>query len=530
VTAPPEAAGERRRRRAEEPLRPARAPRQLLRRALDATAQGHRAALFAVFGIAAAIRLAPLLRTGSLTGILGEDDGTYYSASAHLLRGLLPYRDVALDQTPGIAVLLLPFTVLATWAGDPVGLAAARVFVVLLGALNAVLVALLLRRYAPAYAIVGGLLYAVWRLPAAAERTMHLEAFAACGLLGSLLLLGTGRGLPPRRVAASGAALGATAAVTLGVAPAVAVGAAFLLAGRSARTAAAWVGGALAGFAALAGPLIVVAPSAFFRQAVHHQLSGETEATMTDRFRRFADLARLGGYEEPASIGVMVATCVMVAITTASFSAWWQQEARLAALITPVLCFVVAVLPGYHFASFALAPTLVIVLVTAAHRLAPRPWSHRAGPVAASVIAAFLGVLALTAVHDVVPRSSDLDRLRAFASGRGCVWFETASEAATADALTELLARGCPVPVDRLADFREQTPHWTGDAGHAAQHSDAFQQRLTTELTASDAIVLATDEDQGIVEDDARESVAERFRTVAEYHQTLSLSFWVRRR
>jgi hypothetical protein len=500
---------------------------QPLRRALEATAQGHGAALFAVFVIAAAIRLGPLLRTGSLTGILGDDDdGTYYSASAHLLRGLLPYRDVALDQTPGIAVLLLPFTVLAMWAGDPVGLATARISVVLLGGLNAVLVALFLRRFAPAYAIAGGLLYAAWRLPAAAERTMHLEAFAACGLLVSLLLLGTDRGPAPRQVAASGAVLGATVAVTLWAAPAVAVGAAFLLAGRAARTAAIWVGGAVAGFAVLAGPLIAVAPSAFLRQAVHHQLFGGTEDTLTDRFRRFADLARLGGYEEPASIGVMVATCVIVAVATASFSAWWQPQARLAALVTPVLCLVVAVLPGYHFGSFALAPTLVIVFATAAHRLAPRPWSHRAGPLAAAAVAVSLGMLALTAAHNVVPRSFDLDRLRAFSSNSGCVWFETASQAATANAVSGQLARGCPVPVDRLADFRDQTRDWTGDAEDAARHSDAFQQRLTVELTTADATVLTTDEDVGIVGDDVREAVAERFRTVAKYE---TLSFWVRR-
>lgn len=519
MTASPEAA--------EESARPARTLPQPLRRALDATAQGHRAALFAVFLIAAAIRLGPLLRTGSLTGILGEQDGTYYSASAHLLRGLLPYRDVPFDQPPGIAVLLLPFTVLAMWAGDPVGLAAARVFVVLLGGLNAVLVALFLRRYAPAYAVVGGLLYAAWRLPAAAERTMHLEAFAACGLLGSLLLLGTGRERSPYRVAASGAALGATAAVTLWAAPAVAVGAASLLAGRSARTAAIWLGGVLAGFAALAGPLILVAPSAFLRQAVHHQLLGETEATATDRFRRFADLARIGGYEEPASIGVMVATCVIVAVVTASFSAWWQPEARLAALVTPVLCVVVAVLPGYHFGSFALAPTLVIVFATAAHRLAPTPWSHRAGPPAAAVVAAFLAVLALTAAHNVVPRSSNLDRLRAFASSRECVWFETASQAVTANALTGQLARGCPVPVDRLADFRNQTQDWTGDAEHAARHSEAFQQRLAAHVRTANAAVLATAEDEGVIGDDVRETVTERFRTVAKYE---TLSFWVLRR
>ena len=243
--------------------------------------------------------------------------------------------------------------------------------------------------------------------------------------------------------------------------------------------------------------------------------------TPTEQFRRLADLARLGSYGLPATIEVMIATSVVVAVTAASFSAWWQPEARLAALLTPVLCFVVAAAPEYRFGQFAIAPTLIIVVATSAHRLVPRPWGHRrVGSVVAGVIACTLVGLALTAVHDVVPRSSDLDRLRAFAAGPRprCVWFETASEAVAADALTAPLARGCPVPVDRLADFRAQNPTpRLRDALHEARHSGPFQLRLAAELRAADAAVIATDDDTGILGDGTQEAIPRSFRRVREY-------------
>jgi hypothetical protein len=539
VAASPEAAGGPRRRARGGPSRRNPADRlhravlpalPALRRAVEAATSARRSALVAVFAVAAAVRLAPLLRTGSLTGALGSDDGAGYSLAAHLIRGLLPYRDATFDQAPGIAVMLAPFAALATWAGDPVGIATARLGVVGVGALNAVLVALFLRRYAPAYAVVGGLAYAVWRLPAMAEREVHPEAFAACGLLVMLVLLDTGAERRLRRAAASGAALGVGAAVTLWLWPAVAVASVYVAVTRGARTALAWTGGLFVGFATVAGPWILASPAGFWRQAVHDQLFPGAMTTTTEQFRRFADLARLGSYGLPATIEVMIATCVVVAVATASSSAWWQPEARLAALLTPVLCFVVAAAPLYRFGQFTIAPTLIIVLATSLHRLVPRPWRLRIAPWLAAAVAWAMVGLALAAVHDVVPRSSDLDRLRAFAAGPHprCVWFETASEAVAANALTPQLERGCPVPVDRLAVFRAQNPTpRLRDALHEARHSTTFQLVLVTELRAADAAVIPTDDDEGILGDDTREAIPRTFRRVRAYE---TVSFWIRAR
>jgi hypothetical protein len=487
-----------------------------------------RAGLVVVFVLAFAVRLAPLVRTGSLTGYLRPEDGTAYSASAHLLHGLLPYRDVLLGQPPGLAVLMLPFTALAPLLGDPGAMAAARVAVALLGALNAVLIALFLRRYALAWALAGGLLYAVWRLPAEAERTVTFEAFLATGLLGALVLLGPEPGLlRPRRVAASGALMGLAVAVTLWAGPAALLIAGYLLATRAVRTAAVWVGGAVAGFAVLAGPWVIAAPSAFLGQAVQGHLQVTGDATASGRLRRFIDLVRLGGYALPENIEIMIATCVIVALGALALTAWWQPEARLPVLLLALQTALVTTAPDHDDARFAAAPTLVVVAVTALHRLLPAPRAGVPRRVAVAVGIPLLAGLALTAVHNVVPRPPDPAALRAFAASHGCVWFDTASHAVEADAVSSQLARGCPAPVDRTAELRSVDVSASGDPQRAGRRSPAYQRHLQAQLAAADAAVVPDDHDAGILSEDALEALDQRFARAGEYD---GHTMWVRRR
>src|SRR6516165_2940559 len=55
--------------------------------------------------LAVVIRLFTLTRPGYLTGITEYDDGVYLGAALRLTQGVLPYRDFALIQPPGILVL-----------------------------------------------------------------------------------------------------------------------------------------------------------------------------------------------------------------------------------------------------------------------------------------------------------------------------------------------------------------------------------------------------------------------------------------
>ncbi|MBC7549839.1 MAG: hypothetical protein H7269_02865, partial [Cellulomonas sp.] len=95
----------------------------------------------AVAVVALATRLGPVLAAGTLGGVQGYDDGVHLAVAERLLAGIVPYRDEIFLHTPGIAILLTPFAALAGPFGDAWALAAARVVFMVLGTVNAVLVA-----------------------------------------------------------------------------------------------------------------------------------------------------------------------------------------------------------------------------------------------------------------------------------------------------------------------------------------------------------------------------------------------------
>jgi hypothetical protein len=96
----------------------------------------------------------------------GYDDSVYFSASALLFRGVLPYRDFVFVHPPGVAYF---FGLISAWPLDAAtAFAAARVFATLIGAVNIVLVG---RIAGP----VAALLYAIYPEAIVAERGPYLE-------------------------------------------------------------------------------------------------------------------------------------------------------------------------------------------------------------------------------------------------------------------------------------------------------------------------------------------------------------------
>ncbi len=121
-------------------------------------------ALVGVALIAVLVRWWPVHQGAGLTGRLDYDDGVYYVGSAALLAGRLPYDDFLLLHPPGILLLLLPFAALGEATTDMTGFVAARLAFIGLGAVNALLVAAVVRRIAGAWVgVLAGLFYAVWR-------------------------------------------------------------------------------------------------------------------------------------------------------------------------------------------------------------------------------------------------------------------------------------------------------------------------------------------------------------------------------
>ena len=88
---------------------------------------------FALFCLAAVIRILSLFLSGGLDSVLGYDDGVYFSATLGWLHGLIPYRDFILVHPPGILLVLSPFAWLASHTTDEIGFIASRIFFVILG-------------------------------------------------------------------------------------------------------------------------------------------------------------------------------------------------------------------------------------------------------------------------------------------------------------------------------------------------------------------------------------------------------------
>jgi alpha-1,2-mannosyltransferase len=89
--------------------------------------------MIAVAVVALGVRTVMVANSGGLAGIVGYDQGVYYSASEAVVWGVLPYRDFLFLHPPGILVTLAPLGLVARLTRDSLGLELARVLVMLVG-------------------------------------------------------------------------------------------------------------------------------------------------------------------------------------------------------------------------------------------------------------------------------------------------------------------------------------------------------------------------------------------------------------
>jgi alpha-1,2-mannosyltransferase len=101
-----------------------------------------------VAALAFALRLSAVLHGGGPKGFFGRyDDGVYYSGAVALLSGRMPYRDFVLLHPPGVLLASAPFAEIGRLTHDSTGLASARVAWMGIGALIAVLIMVVTRRF-----------------------------------------------------------------------------------------------------------------------------------------------------------------------------------------------------------------------------------------------------------------------------------------------------------------------------------------------------------------------------------------------
>jgi alpha-1,2-mannosyltransferase len=203
----------------------------------------------------------------------GADDGVYLGAALRLAHGVVPYRDFAFVQPPGIAWLMAPFGIFGDTRD---AMAAARVVTDLVAALNASLAAFAVRDRGRVAMLAAGLLLAAFPLAVSADHTLTLEPYLVlfC-LLGTVTLFRGGELATPRRILFAGALFGLAGGVKAwAIFPAVAALCICVPLWRSAVRP--FVSGLVLGFALPSLPFFVLAPGSFVHDVVVAQVTRST--------------------------------------------------------------------------------------------------------------------------------------------------------------------------------------------------------------------------------------------------------------
>jgi alpha-1,2-mannosyltransferase len=416
-----------------------------------------------IFLTAFVARLYPMLRGGGLYGLGNYDDGVYYAAAAMLTEGLMPYRDFLLLQPPGMAIALAPFALIGSIFGDPIGMLVGRLGWMVLGAVNALLVARLLLPISRRAALLGGAIYAVFYPAVYSEHTVLLEAPATTALLISLLLCRPTGGPKPGlvRLAMAGAVLGAAASIKIwGVVPVLVI-LVWLMITHSVRGALSYLGAAAAACAVICLPFFLTAPGQMWRMVVTAQLGrGRSSAPLLERMIDIGGLSLWGNASLTpyvAAVLVIGAGCV---VATVIF-----RPTRLFAVLLLALVGTLLLTPTWfpHYSGLTAAPAALVasggvhLLISRIVRLAGcRAW------VGTGLVFVALSLLAVHA-SPLLERSLSRDFPgaslgRALADLPGCVATDDPSTLIEMNLLRRNVERGCPVQVD-LGGNNQLLPH-----------------------------------------------------------------------
>ncbi|MFD1721904.1 hypothetical protein [Amnibacterium endophyticum] len=402
--------------------------------------------LVAIGLVAFALRLQMAVRGGGLLGVGAYDDGVHYAAAASLLHGRLPYRDFLFLQPPGMVLAASPFAGIGGLLGDPVGLRAFRVAFQLVGAANAVLVALVVRRWGVPAMLVGGIGYAVFFPAVYDERTALLEPVGTTGILLALLL--TRHGASHRAHLVAGLALGVACGFKIWyVVPALVV-LAFAHGGRLRVLAGAVVAGLVVYL-----PFFAAAPATMWAQVVLAQAGrGRSDASgFLTRARTLLGAVGVHRHGALPGVDVRALTIVLLLLVVAGLViAVLTPGARVIATMLVADWAVAQASPSFfaHYAGLT-APVLMLLLGVAVGRVVPL-LKHR-GAAAGAVTLTLVAVVALNARHDlervdVRPPGAALQA--AAARIPGCIASDDPTLLAVMDVLSRDLDEGCPLRPD----------------------------------------------------------------------------------
>ncbi len=441
----------------------------------DATAprswgtSGVRAAIISTSLIGLALRLWILFWPG-LMSVTQYDDGPYFGSAVRLIHGVLPYRDYAFVQPPGITELMSPAALESYLGGTAWALVMARFLCVFAGTAAVVLAGFLVRhRGALAVLLTGGII-AIYPPAAASARTVLLEPWLVLFCLAGAVAVFDGDRLTSRtrRLVWGGVAFGFGGAIKVwAIVPVVVI---VVLCLPHLRRAAVFAGGVAAGFLIPVLPFVIAAPGRFYDDVVVAQLA--RIGSRTAAWKRFNSMLGTPKVLTPTTVVVLAITVVVIVIAAhiAASLVTRRPPAPLDwfALVSAALIVAMFLWPPYYAAHYAafLGPFLALSLALPVARLAEGLTSRRAAgdqpvarpatpwPATAGLIILGLAVLAGAAAQAAPPTHAtarfDVPAVTLRLIPRGaCVLTDSAAYLLIADRFTSDVP-GCSQMVDSL--------------------------------------------------------------------------------
>jgi hypothetical protein len=325
--------------------------------------------------VALVLRAYLLLRPGVLT-VTQYDDGPYFGSAVRLVHGVLPYRDFAFVQPPGITLLMSPIGLVSYLTGTAWGLVIARFLTVLAGAAAVTLTGLLARHRGPLAVVLAGGVLALYPPGAGASHTVLLEPWLVLFCLAGAVTIFDGDQVTAttRRLAWGGVAFGFAGAIKAWAIVPVLVIAALCL--PNLRRAALFLAGVAAGFLVPVLPFAIAAPRAFYDDVVVAQLARIGHRDIV--WHRLESMIGIPGAQNWTRGTVLAACLALVAFVIIAQAAAWLATRRPPppldwfATLSAALVVIIFLWPPYfasHYSAF-LAPFLALALALPVSRLA----------------------------------------------------------------------------------------------------------------------------------------------------------------
>ena len=416
-------------------------------------------------------------------GVLAYDDGVYFGSALYLVHGVLPYRDYVFVAPPGITVLMAPIALLSHLVGTANALGLARVATGLVAGANATLAALVVRHHGAPASLAAGLVVAAMPGAYYADSSVLLEPYLVLFvLIGAVLLFRRGEIASPTRVLAAGVSFGFAGAVKPWAILPFAVAVLCCLPAIR-RALVPLVVGAVLGFGVPTLPFALLAPGAFFKDAISAQLArsgGGRSPGVASRLRELTGLGpatglgRFGHLAEPLVIGALALGAAIVAVAALRGRSDRLDAFALGAAVSATAAVLAPAEYYAHYAYFVTPMFALLVGVSVGRVGAALPGQKALRPLAgaAACAALLLGGLALVG-REVAP---DRQWYRAVAKDPGlliaravpagaCVVSDFSSYLIAANRLSEAQG-GCPAVLDSygtwLATDPSSPPHSKG--------------------------------------------------------------------